>query len=97
MRDLSQETILLYSEEYDRLMRRRKRLHLHDWEYRIGTLEGKLGILSEREHIEYGQFPSGRFCSKCHCIEFVSPDVVRAHGGMFWTQRDLTYLLEPID
>ena len=88
--------IFLYDFEYELIVNRKKKwFHVHDWVYRKATLPDKVGIMSDRPHIEYMQFPSGRYCKKCKHVDLVLGTRVASHTGSRWSKEDFSYLLTP--
>jgi hypothetical protein len=85
--------IILFDWEYELILSRKKRLHLHDWVWRRMTLPEKLEIVGTEERNVYTQFPSGRYCLKCGCVDFQLGKRTERHTGARWNQNDMNYLL----
>jgi hypothetical protein len=83
--------LMLYAWEEEVLMMRSKRLHFHDWQYRLAVPMGQYYRVTD-DGMEFTQFPAGRYCRKCGCLDFPSGDRVRKRATRRWGQDDMNYL-----
>lgn len=68
----------------------RKPIEEHDWVYRQARPVGELKVAHndpDSAWIEEMNFPAGRFCKRCHKVEFIANEKLAEKP---WQQLDLT-------